>query len=508
MPERYWWLKRIALGVGVYLLLMVGLRLVWGPAAIAGFERGVDRVRAAGYAVRREDGPPALTYEQQRAAQAWTALGQRVRQMEWPADYRAGGMRRWLRQREPAIAAADGLAGARAPQRPAIRGGGRGRGRGLGQQAAADLSVADERALIAGNLLELEAQLAATLELGAAPVLVDWAQPSTSLDPGTLNVGRVMIDAGVLALHEGRLADAAARWGDVLDVARAATRLDMQSSGTRRHNALLRNLRLSVQYLRRDAGAHRESLGPLLGEVVPGLIAELLDESDVIFAARGQLRIGRYTQVWARERIMREGTGRYYRSFFARPPAALRRTSDSVWLWTEWLLDRALSPVTLTEKLRMVEICAEADRWVGIEPWTIHEVRGLQERAPVGWLSKSVMDRYLSPNGPYDPNYTATDDVADGQVLRRSLAVGFALQWYAAEHGCFPEALEMLVPAYLPYVPRDPHDWDGRALRYFVADDHTAAIYSVGQNREDDGGPAASRWPGVQGDIVAEVEWN
>ncbi len=62
---------------------------------------------------------------------------------------------------------------------------------------------------------------------------------------------------------------------------------------------------------------------------------------------------------------------------------------------------------------------------------------------------------------------------------------GVALELHRLRHGHYPEALSGLAPEFLPEVPLDP--FDGQPLRY-VNSDERVAVYSVGENLQDDGG--------------------
>jgi hypothetical protein len=75
---------------------------------------------------------------------------------------------------------------------------------------------------------------------------------------------------------------------------------------------------------------------------------------------------------------------------------------------------------------------------------------------------------------------------------RRMTAVSLAAQLYRADHGTWPATLDVLVPRYLPQVPRDPLAMDDRPLGYLVvagalpggAD--RPVVYSVGRDGRDD----------------------
>ena len=69
--------------------------------------------------------------------------------------------------------------------------------------------------------------------------------------------------------------------------------------------------------------------------------------------------------------------------------------------------------------------------------------------------------------------------------VRDATEVAIALTLWKRRHGQWPERLEQLVPDLLPAVP--PDRADGKPLRYVVRDGQ-AVVYSIGQDRDDDGG--------------------
>jgi hypothetical protein len=60
-----------------------------------------------------------------------------------------------------------------------------------------------------------------------------------------------------------------------------------------------------------------------------------------------------------------------------------------------------------------------------------------------------------------------------------------AVERYRLLHGRPPESLAQLVPDLVANIPRDP--FDGQPLRY-RADPDRYLVYSVGEDRRDDGG--------------------
>lgn len=71
------------------------------------------------------------------------------------------------------------------------------------------------------------------------------------------------------------------------------------------------------------------------------------------------------------------------------------------------------------------------------------------------------------------------------QALTRAAVVAAALTNYRIDTGHYPASLDELVPKYLPAVPTDP--LDGKPILYLLRDKQ-ATIYSVGDDRIDDGG--------------------
>lgn len=76
-------------------------------------------------------------------------------------------------------------------------------------------------------------------------------------------------------------------------------------------------------------------------------------------------------------------------------------------------------------------------------------------------------------------------DAEDFRGQKEGILVGIALELYRREHGVWPKKLNDLTPGYLPSVPLDR--LSGDPLRYRVNDDGPV-VYSVGIDRDDDGG--------------------
>ena len=80
---------------------------------------------------------------------------------------------------------------------------------------------------------------------------------------------------------------------------------------------------------------------------------------------------------------------------------------------------------------------------------------------------------------------TATGaSVAFVQTSVNQAAVACALERYRLANGTYPEALDQLVPAHLPTVPRDAVS--GRPIIYQRLDDSSFILRGVGSNELDD----------------------
>jgi hypothetical protein len=106
-----------------------------------------------------------------------------------------------------------------------------------------------------------------------------------------------------------------------------------------------------------------------------------------------------------------------------------------------------------------------------------------------------------------------------GRADRDGLLVAIALDLHRRRHGAWPADLDPLVPDLLPAVP--PDRLDGRPLRYTV-EDGRAIVYSIGADRDDDGGRVptselhsplrvqhARRWvpPGTDPSRIPDGDW-
>jgi hypothetical protein len=82
---------------------------------------------------------------------------------------------------------------------------------------------------------------------------------------------------------------------------------------------------------------------------------------------------------------------------------------------------------------------------------------------------------------------TALEKAADCVGQLRAAQAALAIERYRLGTGsALPDSLAQLVPKYLAAVPEDPYD--GKPLRYKKLSPKGYVVYSIGRNRQDDGG--------------------
>ena len=86
--------------------------------------------------------------------------------------------------------------------------------------------------------------------------------------------------------------------------------------------------------------------------------------------------------------------------------------------------------------------------------------------------------------------------------LRDATLVAIGLELYRREHNRWPATLDAIVPQWLPEVP--PDRFDGSPVRYALIDGKPV-VYSIGTDRDDDGGRAAVLADGTRDDNVKRL---
>jgi hypothetical protein len=107
-------------------------------------------------------------------------------------------------------------------------------------------------------------------------------------------------------------------------------------------------------------------------------------------------------------------------------------------------------------------------------------------------------------------------DVTERYLGRRDgILVAIALELYRRQYGSYPDSLDQLTPALLPHVPADRIT--GQPLRYRLIDGKPI-VYSIGADRDDDGGsppvtkggepaPLAAAWWEVPKERACDGDW-
>lgn len=176
----------------------------------------------------------------------------------------------------------------------------------------------------------------------------------------------------------------------------------------------------------------------------------------------------------------------------------LSLTSDSGGSEIE-VLPNPLGPITaavIADRASMTakysEFMAQMEANADVPMWEYDEHAQLTPRIEVFLAEPINRVRYL-PLAILLPAIDAATRTAESAVLRRDgLLAGLALELFRRDHGAYPESLDALVPAYLPAVP--PDRFTGEPLHYRLIDGQPR-LWSVGADRNDDGGvaPAESR---------------
>ena len=148
----------------------------------------------------------------------------------------------------------------------------------------------------------------------------------------------------------------------------------------------------------------------------------------------------------------------------------------------------ACAPAKLVESVRVVDTLTRAARAARDgEPWEdVVQLIPSEEREAVAarqWWRGEIRVRSMRWERALRMDLR---DHYDRLARRRLLAVAVALRAYQAEHGCYPEDLAALVPTYLPRIPDDPFV-RGRRISY-VPDGNPPRVYSVSFNLSDDQG--------------------
>ena len=150
----------------------------------------------------------------------------------------------------------------------------------------------------------------------------------------------------------------------------------------------------------------------------------------------------------------------------------------------------------------------------------LHELRA----SPIGDMPVAAILQSLPTDEVHLPPRQVQDkvhDIFDRSVIgpvtnvsrtklqRRAAAIALAVHLYRVDHDdAMPEALDALVPEYLPAVPRDPMAPDGRPLGYIVCLWPDGSPRGLVTSLGDDGEPDLASWlrPGEEPNVWPDGE--
>jgi hypothetical protein len=107
------------------------------------------------------------------------------------------------------------------------------------------------------------------------------------------------------------------------------------------------------------------------------------------------------------------------------------------------------------------------------------------------WKQMRLYDRlrFLFSSEPFSVSDSVIRQALCAQVQQQMAITAIAIHRYHLRTGIFPPNLSVLVPKYLPALPRD--SMNGKALRYQLDPGAGFVLYSVGEDGKDDGGNPA-----------------
>ena len=179
------------------------------------------------------------------------------------------------------------------------------------------------------------------------------------------------------------------------------------------------------------------------------------------------------------------------------------RSPDAGWsdggpegYWTVKAASHAAMPRVLFSTLSRKETLASIEPWVTHDPpdapkplW--EHLSDAAEASPARLSQQrprpGLLEPWLIARGP------DLIDIEKREAAREGTLVAIAIEQYRRQHGGWPLQLEELVPDHLSRIPFDRIN--GKPLKYRLTDEGPR-VYSVGGDRDDDGGHIARGRPG------------
>lgn len=444
IPPRYWWLKRIGVGVGLLLIALVALRLWWGWEANRRLQAEIDRIIAAGEPIYPEDFDP---------------------KEEIPDDQNAARL---------LIAATDAFNFS--AEQTAL----------LGKVCGTDFLLR-KRLTEVRTLVEDNAEVLRLARRARALPTADWGvrirTPAmvTSLAgfTGQRQLNRLLDVAAGYYHAAGKDFEAVEVLRDALAhadrlqqqpslfaplVARVCAGLAMQ-----RIESILPTLRVAD-----DEGEIVEGRQGASRAQIRALLAELADERETRAGMSRAMMCARMFQVDILKQLSQGKTS--VSGILGLRAWAAFSFDDVMWrypLFPAVTLDGVSLLRETTSLAKTADLRTFPEMQAGLQSG--EEASGFRALVPpLGSMLPVSLDRSVV-------NYSMA------LTHRRLPAAALAIRLYEVDHGRRPEALADLVPEYLPAVPQDPFAEPGRAIVYRPSAAHPI-VYSVGENGVDDGG--------------------
>jgi hypothetical protein len=154
----------------------------------------------------------------------------------------------------------------------------------------------------------------------------------------------------------------------------------------------------------------------------------------------------------------------------------------------------AVAPAGLLGMASRAEIVAVYDRYMDRQEATLDQPLWEMEPDPLetgvdDWSTYQKL-RFLPLTILLPSISPVRNAVERNRGARDGVLLGIALELYHREHGTWPNSLDELAPRWLPEVPVDRIT--GGPLLYKISDDRPL-VYSVGVDRDDDGGRVPAR---------------
>jgi hypothetical protein len=462
IPPRRWWLKRILLAAGVFVLALVGLRWWWGWEAERRLQAKIAEYRAAGQPVLLEDFSPSVVPDEENAA---LLLRQAASKQVPPGD------------RDVSLS-----------------------------DLATDRALCAERRDLAAQLVRDNAETLGLLRAARGKTAARWgtviASPVINVMlfslPPQRDLAKLLV---VTAIHQHQTGDDAGAIESIRDMLAVArhvedgepilishlVRVAIDALATNTVEAICTDLRVAPaeppaqgrgvprhwpggfrsnanQSPTADQAASRDS--------VEALIAELLDERSLQASSKLSMYGERMMQLDA---VVALTQGRFgLTSAPMASSAGLFNRCTALLLAPAWKLDG----LRMIERTTRMAEATSAQNWpaaASMIPATLQPPSG---PAAVVRLMSSILEPSL--DRAVQTHFRLRTD-------RRLAATGLAVRLYELDHGRRPDVLTELVPDYLASIPTDPFHADNAEIRY-LPDAPSPLLYSVGPDGVDDGG--------------------